>query len=99
MATVIFILHILIITVHLWSHIHHLKLYLSSLTQTGLLDTWTESVVKCPCVYASLRYLLRQNGDSLLVFGISQIDTVDGKYGVSDMQTSTSVCRLTWMDL
>lgn len=31
MATVVFVLHIFIITVHLWSHIHHLKLDLPSL--------------------------------------------------------------------
>lgn len=48
---------------------------------------------------ASLCYLLGQNSDSLLVFGISQIDAVDSKDGVSHVQTPASVCRLTWMDL
>lgn len=44
-------------------------------------------------------YLLGQNGDGFLVFGVSQIDAVNSEDGISDVQTSTSVRGLTRMDL
>lgn len=56
MATVVFILHVLIITVHLRSHIHHFKLYLSSLKETARMSTFRRTEercgVLCSCVQA-----------------------------------------------
>lgn len=46
-----------------------------------------------------MNYLLGQNGDRLFVFGISQVDSVDGEDGVADVQTSTSLRGLTHMNL
>ncbi|KAF3849462.1 hypothetical protein F7725_019181 [Dissostichus mawsoni] len=86
MSAVVFVLHVLIVTVHLRGHVHHLELYLSPLTHTHR---------QCVC----LCYLLGQDGDGLLVFGVSQVDAVDGEDGVPHMQTPTSVCRLGGMDL
>lgn len=57
------------------------------------------SPLKIESVCVRTRYLLGQNGDSFLVFGISQIDAVNREDGVSNMQTSTSVRGLTRMDL
>ena len=50
-------------------------------------------------VFGGLCYLLRQNCDCFLVFGISQIDAVDGEDGIANVQASTSVCGLAGMDL
>lgn len=99
MAVVIFILHVFIITVQFWSHVHHLKLNLSLLKGTQWARSEGQDGDGVFRARPWMNYLLGQNGDRLFVFGISQVHSVDGKDGVTYVQTSTSLCGLTHMNL
>lgn len=101
MTTVVFILHVLVVAVHFWSHVHHFKLYLSSLSQTTRVSDLARTAKRAEAMQRVGRpcYLLGQDGHSFLVFGVSQIDAVNSEDGISNVETSTSICRLTRMDL